>query len=35
MHTLLLLLVLVRVFPGRTVELIKYLQIISRTEAKF
>ena len=30
-----LMLVLVRLFPGRAVELIKYLQIISRTEAKF
>ena len=30
-----LMLVLVRAYPGRAVELIKYLQIISRTEAKF
>ena len=30
-----LMLVLVRLFPGRAVELIKYLQIISRTEAEF
>ena len=29
------MLVLVRAYPGRAVELIKYLQIISRTEAKF
>ena len=29
------MLVLVRAYPGRAVEVIKYLQIISRTEAKF
>ena len=29
------MLVLVRAYPGRVVELIKYLQIISSTEAKF
>ena len=29
------MLVLVRAYPGRAVELINYLQVISRTEVKF